>query len=98
MADVAGQIVELAVARRQVRTLPEILPDPGPIVTRELRQRIDSSGLTFAQIAAKINQACQIAWVHEYLVQRWYDGVDFPLLDQAQVISWLASSHLPNLF
>lgn len=76
---------------------PGSLPDPGPFVIADVRSLIDRSRLSYGEIAAEINQACRITWLDRYLVERWYEGQDFPMLNHARVLLWLAGYDLGSV-
>lgn len=74
---------------------PATLPDPGPYVLADVRELIDRSGRSFADIAHCVNLVCHITWVDEFLVERWYSGEGEVLLRHARVLLWLAGFNIP---
>jgi hypothetical protein len=90
-------VVSLPAPAQVVRVNRDALPDPAPFVTADLRVLIDRSSLSFGEIAAAINRTCRITWLDQYLVERWYEGKDFPTANHARVLLWLAGYEAASL-
>src|SRR5215467_9076906 len=91
-----ANVLPLRPGLETARVDPTTLPDPGPFVLADVRELIDRTGRSFAEIAACINAVCGITWLDAAFVEGWYSGEDI-VVRHFRVLLWLAGCSLPSI-